>query len=848
MIFKSIFVYPKYPKNLQHLYDLASNLWATWNYDAVGLFYRIDARLFREVNHNPLKLIHKLGKKKLQELSQDKGFLFEMEKVWEKFQRYLEYAETFKDECASRCDFEPENTIAYFSMEFGLHESIHIYAGGLGILAGDFLKSSSDMSLPVVGVGILYKFGYFTQHIDINGYQQEIFIKFEDHLIPVKELSDPQGNWAHVNVTLQDENVKVKLWKIDVGKCKLILLDTDIEENPKHLRNITYELYVADREKRIQQELVLGIGGVRALELLGINVKIYHFNEGHSAFAIIGRLQNLMQKQNLSFFEAKALIKASTVFTTHTPVKAGNENFYTDLVKKYLQPILKELPLAFDQIAQMGYVNNNNEVFWLPAFAMRFSNYINAVSNQHARISRWMWTGIFPQKQIAEIPINSIANGVHLSWISPPFTDMFNRYVGPNYIHCGNKQNVWEKIYNIPDDLLWEEHRRNKKDLLDFIRRYLARQMAAGGYSTIKMLNVNRLLNTEHLTIVFAKRFAAYKRPTLILKNKERFRRILTDPAKPVQIIFAGKAHPADEQSKAMIKEIIDFSKDYNVQDRVVFLENYDINIARHLHWGADIWLNNPARNMEASGTSGMKAAMNGVLHLSSLEGWWLEGFNGKNGWAITAGNLYNNWDLQEIADANQLYDLIEHEITELYYDRNEAAIPQAWVRLMKNSIFSVCQNYNTNRMLCDYLNKFYIPSRKNLERISDNDYQSLQKAIKEQEVVSKHWDNIEMIPFTIAKKKDEKFNEDELVEVKCGVKFDQAPPEMFMVELFYIYNEEGDFKILPMQLSHNQNDVTYYKYSLKIEGYGPQSLNIRLKPANEIVQDINPELIKWMN
>jgi len=847
MVFKSIFVYPSYPENLQHLYELAFNLWSTWNYDAIDLFYRVDARVFREVNHNPLELLHSLSKERLNDLSGDEGFLSELEKVWEKFQNYLQYAGTFKNEYSGECNFGQNDAVAYFSMEFGLHESIHTYAGGLGVLAGDFLKGASDLGLPVVGIGLLYRFGYFTQHIDMNGHQQEVFSKFENHLIPVIELHDSQGNWAHINVKLLDEDVKVKLWKIDVGKSKLVLLDTDIEDNPPHLRDITNELYAGDREKRIQQELVLGFGGIKALELLGINARIYHFNEGHSAFAIIGRLRDLMIDRKFSFAEAKSIIRTSTVFTTHTPVIAGNENFDTDLVKRYLQPSVKEIGLGLDTILRLGYVNGSSDVFWLPAFAMQFSRYVNGVSNQHAEMSRKMWAAVFPERPVAEIPIIPITNGVHTSWISQPFTDMFNRYLRPHYVHCGKGEDVWKNVYNIPDEELWEEHRRNKRDLINFIRRRFNQQSSLiGEYSHNKKPNVNLSLNTDFLTIVFARRFASYKRPTLILKDKERLGKILTNPAKPVQMIFAGKAHPADRQSKLLIKQIIDFAREYNVEDRVIFLENYDMNIARHLCWGADVWLNNPARDMEASGTSGMKAAMNGVLHLSTLEGWWLEGYNGRNGWAVTAGTRYNKPDLEETADANQLYDLLENEITELYYSRNDTDIPEAWVAMMKDSISSVCQDFNMNRMLCDYLEKSYIPAMKDSARISDDNYQLLKQAVRKEKELSKHWDKIKITSFSTNTEKEDCLTEGRNVEVECGVQFDEASPELFRVELFYMYDQDSAYKILPMELTHRRGDITYYKHSLEVEGYGSQSLNVRIKPENAIVQDIHPELIKW--
>ncbi|MHC4359820.1 MAG: alpha-glucan family phosphorylase [Planctomycetota bacterium] len=846
MNFKKIFVYPKYPENLQRLYDLACNLWSTWNYDAIGLFYRIDGRLFREVDNNPVRFLQSLSKERLKDVSNDKGFLFEFEKVWEKFQDYLKYAGSYKDECAGECNFEESDIIAYFSMEFGLHESIHTYAGGLGVLSGDFLKGASDLGLPVIGIGILYKYGYFTQHIDLDGYQQEVFDKFENHLLPIRELHNSSGRPASITIKILDEEVKIKLWEINVGKSKLILLDTDIKDNPAHLRDITNELYVGDREKRLQQEVVLGLGGIKALDFLGIKAKIYHFNEGHSSLAIIARLEDLMRDGKFSLSQARCIIRSSTVFTTHTPVIAGNEHFNTELVKKYLQPKVKEMGIPFEQIARFGYMNNNSEVFWLPAFAMQFSRYVNAVSRQHARLSRKMWCGIFPERPIAEIPIYHVTNGVHTSWISPPFVDLFNRYLGPDYIHCTKRDDVWRNIYRIPDEELWEEHRRNKKDLVNFIRRQFNQQLVAREYSRRKRLSTTISLNVDYLTVVFARRFAAYKRPTLILKNKERFSRILANPSKPVQMVFAGKAHPADEQSKQMIKEIIDFAREYGVDDRLFFLENYDMNIARHLHWGADVWLNTPSEEMEASGTSGMKAAMNGVLHLSMLEGWWVEGYNGENGWAITAGSHFNKPKLKEIADANQLYELLESEITELYYNRSETDIPDIWVKMMKESMFSTCQNFNMNRTLCNYLQASYIPAKKETVRILDNDCKLLRLAEKTEQEIMNCWDSIELVAFSTDVEKKEHIRESERVEVECGVKFGSASPEYFKVELFYMYDEEGGYKILPMQQKGGKNGVTYYNGFFEIERYGVQSLNVRVKPANEIIQDMHPEFIKW--
>ncbi len=612
------------------------------------------------------------------------------------------------------------------------------------------------------------------------------------------------------------------------------------------MQDITNELYVSNREKRIQQELVLGIGGLKALEVLGIKTSIYHLNEGHSAFTIIARLQDLMLNKKLSFPEARAVIKASTVFTTHTPVISGNENLGMDLVKKYLQPMLKQIAVDFEQIAKLAIADNNPNIFWLPALAINFSKHINGVSKQHSQIAQAMWAGIFPQKTLAEIPIHPITNGVHISWISEPFAELFNRYLGPEYIHCSTNTNVWEKIYTIPDAELWEEHRRNKRDLINFVKREFTQKKPLEGYAKAGKFTISRMLNTDYLTIVFARRFAAYKMPTLILQDKERLIKILTNPQKPVQLIFAGKAHPADEQCKNFIKEVIDFARESGLQDRVIFLEDYDINTSRHLCWGADVWLNNPARDMEASGTSGMKAAMNGVLQLSTLEGWWIEGYNGSNGWAVSSDNLYNDADPQHAVVADQLYDILENEITGLYYSRNDADTPELWVKMMKDSIYSTCRNFNINRVLCDYLRQCYIPAKKELGIISNNNYKLLKAASDTEKEVVKHWSKIKVASFTTTMDKKDHIIEGQTVDIECGIQFSDASPNLFVVELFYAYDTQNNYKILPMKLTRIHGDITYYNYTVPIEGYGPQSLKARIKPANPTVLDMHPELIKW--
>jgi len=846
MNFRTILVHPEFPENLSKLYELASNLWCTWSYDALNLFYRIDAELFRRVQHNPIKFLHSLPKYKVESISRDRALLFELEQVWESFQEYMKYSGKFEEMADGKDFLKPDDVVAYFSMEYGLHEAIPIYAGGLGVLSGDTMKGASDLGLPLVGVGLVYKCGYFTQMINADGQQTEACLEFENHLVPMHEVRLDDGQDATITVQMGGKSVKAKLWEIMVGKIRLILLDTDIEENDPDSRAITGELYIADREKRLQQELLIGLGGIEALDLLGIKPRIYHLNEGHSAFLVVARLKKLMKEKGLSLEESRSVIRASTVFTTHTPVAAGNENFSTELVKRYLEAHVKPLGLTFDQFAAAGFVDDKKETFWMPALAMRYAKYVNGVSKQHSDVSRRMWRRIFPDRPTVEIPVDYVTNGVHRYWVSQSFTNMYNRYIGPDYIHQGHKPEIWEKIFSIPDEEMWEAHRRNKQDLVNFVRNKLAGDIEAKGYSASKVFQLSRLLNPEYLTVVFARRFAAYKRPTLILKDKERLVKLLTDPRKPVQLIFAGKAHPADIGSKGMIKEILSFAKQANLQDRIIFLENYDMNVARHLVWGADVWLNNPMKEMEASGTSGIKAAMNGVLQLSTPEGWWPEAYNGRNGWSITAGGEYGSSDLHEMAEATQIYELLEDEITEFFYDRNDAGLPVRWVRMMKESVYSVCSQFNMDRVLSSYVRKFYVPAVKSAAKIASDDFKAARTASQEETELVKCWDAIAIAECSCDADRRQHIVEGQELEVTCSLNLGQAKTEALTVELFYMFNQTREFSVIPMKLDKQQDGKAHYRTKFRISGYGLQSFNVRVRPANPLVADSNPELIKW--
>ena len=843
MAFKDLFIYPKYPDNLKPLFKLAYNLWCTWSYDAVNLFYRIDARRFREMNHNPVKLLLNLPSERIEELANDSGFLFEMERVWEKCQQYMGYQRTQNEE--NPMTLAPDQAVAYFSMEFGLHECIPVYGGGLGILAGDFLKAASDLSMPFIGVGLIYRYGYFTQKINMHGMQEEQFEEFDNHQIPMHLIRDEHGGEHRIEMSIGRTPLTIRLWRINVGKIPLILLDTDLEENAPELRDITDELYVTDREKRLQQEFVLGVGGALALRSLNIAPQIYHINEGHSALLVLARLRELMSEKGFSYDEAKALIRASSVFTTHTPVIAGNESFDIELVKKYIEPEAEALGLSFDFLAQEGCVGGDKQVFWMPAFAIRFSRYINGVSKLHGDVSRSMWADLFPSHPVAEIPIDSVTNGVHSHWLSEPFTELLTRYIGPDFVHQTGLSESWNQLNDIPDEQIWDAHHKSKHNLITFVRNKLLNDLAKRGYIHAKSLNVGRLLSADRLTIVFARRFAKYKRPTLLLTDPERLKAILSNPERPVQLIFAGKAHPADTYGKDMIKSVIDFARENDLEDRVLFLENYDINVARHLAWGADVWLNNPIRPMEASGTSGMKAAINGVLNLSVPDGWWPEVYNGDNGWSITAGQFYEHSELKEQAEANQIYDLLEKEITAYFYDRNESGIPETWVRMMKESICTANRFVNMNRVLIDYQNLFYTRSIDLSAQLIDNDYALLRMSVSQQNLLKELWPGLQILSCTTSADTKKRLLDSQTIEVECQVQLGQANRDMVAIELYYEH-QDPQFTVSSLAFDHQEGSIATYTGNVRLRGYGGQRMNVRVRPANEILRDLNPALMTW--
>jgi starch phosphorylase len=839
MILRNFFVYPRYPDSLKKLFYFAYNLWALWDTEALQLFYRIDPVLFRNLGMNPVRFLYSVSPERLEEISKDDAFVHDLDDLWQRFDRYTGSSTELSEMLNGR-------QIAYFSMEYGLHQSIPIYAGGLGVLSGDHLKGASDLGIPLTGVGLFYRYGYFHQRINIDGYQEEEYIDNNVYHMPVKELNTLDGESVYLDLKILDTAIKIKVWLVNVGRIRLLLLDTNLEENPPEYRKITEYLYDSRRDVRLLQEVLLGFGGIKALDAMQIKPDVYHLNEGHSAFLLVQRLRNLMLDEGLSFEEAQALIRGTTVFTTHTPVEAGNENYPTEMVEKYLKDRVADLGVPIERVLKLGMLHDS-KTFWLPAFAIRSANHVNGVSKIHAEVSRGMWQGLFSQRLTCEIPIVPITNGAHHSWLSEPMRYLFERYIGPDYTMLDGQDKKLTKILRIPDEELWEAHTKRKREMIAYLRNSMERYYADRGYSPVKIKKMREILNPHYLTIGFARRFTAYKRPTLLLKDPERLKRILTNPDRPVQIVFSGKAHPADTEGKNMIKRIVDFARENELEDRVVFIDNYNRRVGAHLVQGVDVWLNTPLKPFEASGTSGMKAGMNGVLNFSIMDGWWPECYNGKNGWQIKSSRLHEHSEMRETMESNHIYDLLEEEIAPTFYDRDEHEIPRDWVAMMKESMYTVYRDFNINRMLEEYVRKSYLPAIALRTALLADDRNRLKQIIETTKQVRAIWDRVYIKDvFTDADRREILFTDDR-VNVECYVYLDEANPDLLEVELFYLHGKEDGCETAGLRFVEKYKDkVGKYEGSMALKSTGVQSFGIRIVPADREVRELYPELTKW--
>ncbi|HBG26386.1 MAG TPA: alpha-glucan phosphorylase [Phycisphaerales bacterium] len=737
-------VLPALPESLLGLRDIANNMFWSWNYEFIELFRQIDPEKWEQCGHNPVKLLGSVNQNRLNDLSTMQGYIYQLKQAQEKLSHYTSSPGWFdKDWTNGR-----KPVIAYFSFEFGIHESLPIYSGGLGILAGDHLKSASDLGLPLIGVGLMYQKGYFRQYLNADGWQQERYEDNDFYNMPAELVRKKSENPLTIKIAFPARQLVAQIWKVTVGRVKLYLLDTNIPANSERDRLLTSALYAGDNEMRIQQEILLGIGGYKALLAIGLEPSVCHMNEGHAAFMALERIRHLCTMKGLDFEQALEATKACNVFTIHTPVKAGNDEFSPELMNKYFNDYYPKLGLDKNKFYALGRLDpsKESETFKMPVLALKLSTWRNGVSKLHGGVSRSMWADLWPKLPVDEVPIHSITNGIHASsFVSPEMNQLYERYLGFNWAEEIAEDSLWQNVNQIPDEELWRIHQRSKEALISYVRRQIKKQMQRRGTYHTELGWAEQVLDPEALTIGFARRFATYKRGNLLLKDVERLVQLLNRTDKPVQMIFAGKAHPNDEQGKEIIRQLIHFATRNDVRRRLVFLEDYNIDIARYMVQGVDIWLNNPRVPLEASGTSGMKAALNGALNVSTLDGWWVEGYNLNTGWVIGAGETYDDYEYQDKVESDAIFNLFENEIVPLFYTHSSDNLPRAWIHRMKNSIKWIVPRFNTHRMVADYTNKFYKPAAAKWESFISSNMEKVKSAAILKNRLQSEWSNIKI-------------------------------------------------------------------------------------------------------
>jgi starch phosphorylase len=696
--------FPGLPGSISKLGELAYNLEWSWDARARLLFKRLDPDLWRDTQHNPVRLLREISPARLKQAAADPDFLLAYDSTMKQFARNSHRAKWFAREFPQHAGCR----IAYFSAEFGIHTSLPIYSGGLGILAGDHCKESADLGIPLVGVGFAYPQGYFHQQLRSDGWQEDIYEELRRDMAPIATAS-PAGNERFlVELQLGKLHVFVEVWRVNLGALPLYLMDTEVDENTPSDRQLTARLYGGDREHRIRQEIVLGIGGVRVLRALGIQPAAFHANEGHTSFMTVERVRELVLA-GLKFEEAAAHVRATTIFTTHTPVAAGHDAFPLEMVDRHLAGYWDDLGLTRQQFMDLG---SHEGLFNMTVLALRMADWRNGVSALHGRVTRRMWKSLWPDKAEDAIPITAVTNGVHApTWIAPELGQLFERHLGADWVDRHDDMAFWNRVAEIPDAEFWNVHQLLKRKLLTFVRERARSRWAVDRVDAKQVVAMGTLLDPEALTLGFARRFTGYKRASLIFSDLERIKRILLDPRRPVQLVFAGKAHPADDHGKHLIHEIYSLAADNGLAGHVAFIENYEIHTAHFFTQGVDGWLNNPRAPLEACGTSGQKAGMNGVLNISVPDGWWNEGYNGKNGWAIGSAPDDLQVRQDDLADAESLYRLLENEIVPLYYERGEQNIPHGWVRMAKESLRSIVPRFSASRMLKEYATRMYVPA-----------------------------------------------------------------------------------------------------------------------------------------
>lgn len=776
-------VIPNLPAQLEPLREMVFNLWWTWEPSARRLFRHLDPELWNRTNHNPVRMLQLSRQARLVEVAKDEVFLRDLAEVHSVYKKYLARKDTYgKKEAGS----EIKKPIAYFSAEFGFHESIPNYSGGLGILSGDHCKSASDLDLNFVAIGLLYRHGYFKQQINKDGWQEAVNLNQNFHHLPIREVFR-NGQVLRVAVPVLGREVFAKIWELRVGRINLYLLDTDIAENIAEDRLITAELYGGDLEMRMRQEIVLGVGGVKALSALGHEPEVFHMNEGHSAFLSLERIRLHVTQHNLDFYSALQVVASANVFTTHTPVPAGNDSFSREMMMRYFSDFAAQLQIPFDELFRFGQTTTDPAAsFSMTILALRMSRHANGVSKLHGEVSQALWKDVWAGVPTHEVPITSITNGIHTkTWMAPEFSALYTKYLGAWEDHL-IEPDFWRGVIEIPDAELWETHQKLKLRLVHFVRDRVRARRERVGESPEAIRSVNSILDPEILTIGFARRFATYKRATLLFSDPDRLLRMLNDLARPVQFIFAGKSHPRDEGGKALIQQVYKLTHETGFHDRVVFVEDYDTYIARRLIQGVDLWLNNPLRPLEASGTSGMKLPPNGGLNLSVLDGWWCESYNGKNGWAIGAEIEGGDTEFQNEVDAASLYQLLENQIIPLYYAKPDGKLPLAWLQLMRESIRSVTPVFNTHRMVKEYTERLYVPAAKAHAEFARDGWRAATLLSQWKAQMRKDWPQVRISDVQIANKDRQNIHVGDSLQVSARVHLGALDPKHVRVEAYH--------------------------------------------------------------
>ncbi len=847
---KKFKVVPAIPEPLAGLQKLAYNLWWTWNYDAAQLFERLDRQLWSDVQHNPTKLLSIIPQQRLEQFAKDSAYLAQLERVEESFKDYMSAKTWFSKqypEHASRC-------LAYFSMEFGLHESLPVYSGGLGCLAGDHMKSASDLGIPLYGVGLLYHQGYFQQFLSNDGWQFEDYPELELHHLPIELARDKNDKPVRVTFPVGERDVTAQVYQVNVGRAQLYMLDSSVPENHPDDRNITTRLYGGDQEMRIRQEVALGFGGVRALRALGLEPSVFHMNEGHSAFLALERIGDLVENAGLSFAQAREAVAGSTIFTTHTPVPAGIDTFPHELVTHYLQPYMKRIGASMDELIALGQTKalpDAKKPFSMATLALHLSRYSNGVSKVHGRVAREMWQENWPDVPVAEVPITSVTNGVHVrSWLSPDLERLFERYLGPEWTEKPDDGDIWNLVDDIPDAELWLAHERRREQLVVAARAHLRKQAINRGASPARIAETDEMLNPEALTIGFARRFAPYKRATLLLTDEKRLLNIISSTDRPVQFVFAGKAHPRDNLGKELIKRLVQFARNSNLQTRFVFIENYNMGIARFLVQGVDVWLNTPTKPLEASGTSGMKVAPNGGINFSVLDGWWAEAYKGDNGWTIGDDRIYDSAEYQDQVESESIYETLEREIIPEFYDRSADGLPRKWIARMKESMRSCTAQFSAARMVREYVTRLYMPAMKNGLHLIEDSYNAAKSLAEWNHRIADQWKSVSIESFDAVEPNEVKVGTN--MTVKAAVRLGDVNPDDVSVQLYHGPKpsngtiEDGD--VVPMALeSQNGDGISHFTGKLPCHRSGEHGYAVRILPKMPDVSDqYNLSLIQW--